>query len=468
MVMKILFINPLFRNNIMNTKFRNVDNIVSPLGILYIASLLKQHNIKSIFLDGLLFCSNISDFSRRIKKHNPDIVGITSMTSNFDIAKDIAREIKTINKDIVTVLGGSHVTALPNCIKDSGFDIGVIGEGEFTFLELVLALKNKSTISDIRGIVYKNGNSITINKLRPLLKEIDILPYPERELLKSVHRYHPAVFNYKHLPCVTILTSRGCNYKCLYCINSLSNSTFWRGHSVDYVLGEIEKVVVKYSVRNFWILDDDFAFDKGRVYSICREILKRNLKINWSCMMRVNSADYELLKIMKAAGCWQIAYGIESGSQRILDIINKKCYLTQIRQAVNLTKKARIEIKGFFILGLPTETAADIKKTLNLATSLPLDYATFFPLNVIPGTLLEKKADRCGRVIKYPDRMKMPYANNVFIPNTLSEAELIIWQKKAYYRFYFRLGYVLRQIIKLKSFNDLKKKILALGALLFQ
>jgi len=452
----------------MNTKFRKTDNIIPPLGILYVASLLNQHGIESKFLDGLLFCNNISDFSKLIKRYKPDIVGVTSMTPNFSIAKDVAKEIKSVNNNIITVVGGSHITALPNCIKNSSFDIGVIGEGEFTFLELITAFRDSRTISNIKGIAYKSNDSVIINETRPLLKNIDILPHPKRDLLKKFSIYHPAIFNYKKLPCATILTSRGCNYKCSYCINSLSNKTFWRGHSVKYVLEELEDIKVNYNISNFWFLDDDFAFDRVRAYKMCQEILNRNLKINWSCMMRVNDADYKLLSLMRKAGCWQIAYGIESGSQRMLDIVNKGSSLVEISNAVHLTKKAGIEVKGFFMLGLPTETVADIEKTINIAISLPFDYATFFPVSVVPGTRLEKEATKYGKIVKYPDKMKMSYNNNVFIPDTLNELELIAFQKKAYYKFYFRPKYILNQIIKLRNFSDLKKKIIALGVLVLQ
>lgn len=466
--MKILFINPLFKSSFLNTRYRKIDNIIPPLGVLYIAALLKRNNIESIFLDGLQSCSNMRGFLNIIKNHKPDVVGITSMTSNFDIARNIAKEIKNIRNDIVTIIGGNHVTGFPDCVRGSDFDVGVIGEGEFTFLELVTSLEEKSDFRHIKGIVYKEGDSIKLNDPRPIIRDPDIFPYPRRELLKNIYEYHPAIFNYKNLPCTTILTSRGCNNKCIFCINSLNNKTYWRRHSLGYVLDEIEEIISRYNIRNFWILDDDFTFNKKRTYSICEGILKKNLKITWSCMSNVKNADYELFEIMKKAGCWQIAFGIESGSQRVLDLINKNIDLEKIRIAINLAARVKIETKGFFLLGLPTETVDDIKKSISFANSVPLDYAVFFPVTVIPGSLLEKEADRYGRSINCSSKLIMPYTQKTFLPNSISETELITWRNKAYYKFYFRPRYILKQIIKLRNFTDLKNKFFAFKTLLFR
>jgi anaerobic magnesium-protoporphyrin IX monomethyl ester cyclase len=466
--MKILFVNPLFRNSILNTRFRKMDNIIPPLGILYIASLLKKYGIDSTFLDGLIHCNNISDFLEYIRRYNPDIVAFTSMSSNFDIAVCLAKEIKNFNSKIMTVLGGHHVTARPYCIKDNDFDIGVIGEGEFTFLDIIISSKEKAGFSHIKGIAYKDDGSVILNESRPPVLNLDTFPYPEREILGDIRRYHPAVFNYKHSPCITIMTSRGCNHKCIYCVNSLDKHTFWREHSANYVLGEIEEIIKTYNIRNFWILDDDFSFNKERVYEICEGLLRKDLKINWSCMMRADRADQSLLTMMKKAGCWQIAYGVESGSERILKFINKKTDLSQIREALNLTKKAKIEAKGFFMIGFPTETAEDIEHSIGLATHLPLNYATFFPVTVVPGSLLEKEVEKYGKIAICHSKIKMPYMRNIFIPDTLSETEIVKWQKKAYHRFYLRVGYIFGQLIRLRSLEDVKQKVLGLLSLIFQ
>ncbi len=385
------------------------------------------------------------------------------MFSNFKLANRILKKIKLFSKSLM-ILGGNYVTEDPNCLLNSDFNIGVVEEGEKTFLNICLNWKNKKSLLNIPGSIIKNKNKI-ISFPPEELDDLNKLPFPDRSLLKNIYLYKPGIVNVKELPCALMFTSRNCPYECIYC-NVTAKKSKYKEHSSKYVLAEMEYLINKFKIRNFWISDDMFTLNKKRIMKLCKAIYDKKLNINWSCMSRVDTIDSKMLNLMKKAGCWQIDYGIESGNQKILDLINKKITLPTIRTAISETKKLGIKTKGFFIIGSPGETKSTINDTIKLACELDLDSACFFSLSIIKGSKLYGMYEDYGFIDNH-DGLFLKQNFNLFIPKSLTKKELVKLQKTAYFRFYFRLSYIIKQLISISSLQDLKNKFLGLTSFIW-
>ena len=306
--LRILLINPYQR-----TKYPQ-----PPLGLAMIAAVLMEngYEVKILDLPALgLFENSLPTI---IHQEKPDVVGITAMTSTISSAVSTAKKVKETNSNIAVVLGGAHATILPEeTLKNAPeVDIIVRGEGEQTTLELVKVLEeNPSSINQVLGVTYREGARIKSNPSRPLILDLDALPFPAFHLLPmGKYRLHPPFG--RRSPVMPIITSRGCPYRCIFCSKSVFGRKY-RSNSPDYMINEIQLLVEKFGVKEIKFYDDAFTLDKKRVVSFCTQLKERGIGIPWTCETRVNLVDEELLRIMNNSGCYMIEYGVESGNQEV-------------------------------------------------------------------------------------------------------------------------------------------------------
>ena len=462
--MKILLVNP---PNPYRKDFLVSGDRCQPLGLAYLAAVLRLKDYDVGIIDAPALHYSVSQTVKKISSLKPDIVGLTAVTYNFSRAEKICRQLKQLTNPPITILGGPHLTALPTLIKNSPFDFGVIGEGEQTLAELIRAINNeKHNFTNIKGLIFQRRNELVITPPRPYMQNIDKLPFPSRDLLPALATYRPVPGMFRQLPMATMITSRGCPFQCIFCSRAVFGQTY-RARSAKNVVNEMEILMNNFGCREIRIWDDTFNLMPQRVIDICQEILRRQLKFSWSCLCRANFVSNKMLKMMKQAGCWQIAYGIESGNDNILKTINKGLNKNIVQRAVKLTKKAGIETRGFFILGLPGETEQTLRETINFAKNLDLDTAGFNSLIPFPGTEVYQNINRYGKLTNRSFDSFLPQMSTrfVFIPHKLKSSILKTYLDLARREFYRRPGFLLRKIIKIRSLAQTKSYFQALKIL---
>jgi len=434
----------------------------APLGILYLSSFLKKlgHDVQLIDAGA----ERISDESviGRLESFRPDCVGISITTVAYGNALRLADSIRKTFCGIRIVAGGPHVTANPyDAIANSAFDFGIYGEGELTFAELLEKMNAPAKFAEISGLIYKDAaDGIFVNKRREHMETLDNLPYPDRDALSSIRLYRPPIGCYREDFVVSLITSRGCPYRCIFC----DNNTFGRKiryFTPEYVIGEIESVLKKFNAKELTFVDDTFPSNRKRFRRILELIKERDLHFSWTCMANANDLDGEILKLMKETGCWQIAMGIESGDDEILKFIKKGITTDQVRKTANLADKAGIMVKGFFMLGHPTETHASLGKTADFALSLPLTDVVCTIATPIRGTELYELASsgKYGKFNASADSSKFNYWEPVFVPYGLTEDDLYSAQRGFYKSFYLRPSVFFRQTKKIKNLKILGRTL---------
>ncbi len=357
-----------------------------PLGLLYLAAVLNNEGITCKILDLNEDISMFKLIPFVIRMFKPDIVGVTCTSMTYLLALAIATIIKGSSSKTTIIMGGPHVSFLCGDIlsQHNVIDFVVMGEGEYTFIELIknLTIKN-SSFSAIKGIAYRQSNRVFINNNRAPIDNLDLLPFPDP--FKFLY-YPPSNF----FTSFRILTKRGCPYKCIYC----SSSSFWgdkmRFRTSQNVLSEIEYYIDNYDAKEIIFNDDVFTVPLKWIQNFCELLIKRDIRVLWGCDTRIDCVDHELLKNMFKSGCRTILYGIESINPRVLKNIGKNLPpLNKIEETIKMTKDVGIEPVLSFIIGLPGETKDSIKETVEWVKSLNLLKSTeFLFLNPFPGTPL--------------------------------------------------------------------------------
>jgi len=373
----ILLINP-------PSAIKDIPDI-PPLGLAYLASVLRNSNFEVVVLDLDLERERLAELPRLLADWRPDIVGLGGLTLQIENAFKIAREVKERLPRTMVVVGGPHASALPEeTIHESlgGVDVVVTGEGEYA----MLALAQGRAWDEIPGIYYRQDNVILRTASPSPIANLDELPLPARDLL-PMHRYR-GWGPLRKRPTTHLIASRGCPFDCAYCSEK---AVFSRGHrrrNPQRVVDEIEHLADRFGMREVSFYDDLFTLHKNFVMAVCQEMIRRRLRIEWKALSRVDTIDRDMLQAMREAGCWLISYGFESGSQQILDNIRKKQTVAQCREAARLTRAAGISFFGFFMIGNIGETESTIFDTLRLARDIRPDYWQFTITRPDPGSFL--------------------------------------------------------------------------------
>lgn len=437
-------------------------NISHSLGLAYLAAVLEKEGFPVKIIDAPVLGYQQKEIIKEAKKFKPTIIGLSSTTREFPAALKLASNLKRHFKECLLIIGGPHVTVTPKqTMKHKCFDLALLGEAERTIVELIKTLeKDKKNLGDIKGVAFKKGRKVIITPSRPFIKNLDNLPFPARHLLPPLEKCRPTPVSYKNLPVGTIMTSRGCPFHCTFCARNVFGNQV-RLRSPKNVVDEMEILVKKYGASEIRVWDDTFNLDPNRVIEICKEILKRKLVFSWTCQARVNFVNPRMLSWMKRAGCWQISYGIESGNQEILNKIKKGITLKTAREAVAKTKKAGIEVKCFFMLGLPGETEETMQETIDFAKKLDPDTATFCIILPFPGTEIYQEAIKTGEFRKVPFENYILYQTKrlPFVPKGLTAKKILTYESKAYREFYFRPKIFLRELLKIRNLSTLQAKI---------
>lgn len=380
------------------------ENPYPPLGLAYIGAVLEKHGHDVKIMDLTLYPNNVDKKIQDIVDFSPDIVGVSCMSHNYGNALTIAKDIR--NKTCAFIIfGGPHATIMPEDVLNNYFiDFVIIGEGENTFLKLCEKLQEKiknfdidglkNILEDVDGLGYKErligDNKVNINPRTCYIKNLDDIPMPARHLL-DLNKYSlKDDFGNKM---ITIVSSRGCPYRCTYCYKGLFGTTY-RQRSPENIMDEIKYCVSHYGYKSFYFIDDLFTMNMGRIEKLTDAIIKENLNIKWQCLARVNNATLEMFQLMKKAGCYKVHFGIESGNQDIINRAKKGITLDQVRNAVRYCKQAGIKAKGYFMLGMSGDTVRTMQDTIDFADELSLDEMMFSITTPFPGTELWNIIDK--------------------------------------------------------------------------
>lgn len=459
--MKILLVSPSQSGAYGNLTPPDYPN----LGLGYIAAALEKsgHTVKIVDIDADKVTKE--KFISDLKEEGYGLVGITTTSPTFSKAVELTKIVKDVSK-AVTVLGGIHVTVAPEeSIRYDSVDFIVKGEGEVTILELVNYLEHGADIASIDGLYYKNNGSVVKNRDRALIDNLDDLPFPARHLFnRHNYSYPDALLK----PAMPIITSRGCPANCNYCNSKNIFTRKFRVRGPENILAEIEYLIKEYGVKEIHIWDDNFTTQKKRVFQIRDEIKRRNIRIKFAFPngLRADYVDEEVLRALKDMGTYSVAFGVESGNQEVLDRVNKNIKLGEIERAFRLARKIGLEIWGFFMIGLPGDTADSIKDTIDFAIRLNPDVAKFHILKPFPGSEVYKEFLERGLLLDYNYDHFGIHTPPVHRLETLSPGDLLEWHKLAYRRFYLRPTVIVKQLVRLKSFNRLKLNISAASGVL--
>ncbi len=425
--------------------FSEIGLIVPPLGLAYLAAVLEESDYLVTIIDAPAQGLTFPQLRKELEKLDPDVVGISSTTPNFKEASKVSRLTKAVCPEATVVIGGPHVSFTPEetLRENPSIDVACIGEGECTLLELIKSLEENTDLSEVKGIAYRRNGVVKRNPPQPFIKNLDELPFPARHLL-PMNRYRALGKNF--VP-GTVLTSRGCPFRCIFCSSSLLFGKKFRGRSPENVANELEDLQVEYKIDNIEFLDDLFTFNQKRAEAICQEILDRKLDVRWVCSSRVDTITKKLTMKLKEAGCALIYLGVEAGSQRVLNLIKKGIRIEQSIRALKWAKEVGIETVASFILGVPGETKEEMEQTIKFAKKLNPDYAQFTIATPFPGTELYEKAIEQG-LLSENDWSQYTVLRPIVATENFMLRDLEEILRKAYKEFYLRPFYLLRHLIK--------------------
>lgn len=427
--------------------------IQEPINLVYLATFLNSKGFNTVIWDFEVEPFSEIILGQLIAKANISVVGITSMTPTVNNAHDIAKLIKKNSPEITTIAGGAHVSAIPRqSLKEfPAFDYLVLREGELPMLKLCQQLAKKETLDNISGIAFSKNGNIKINMPREYIDDLDSLPFPERKLLKSdlYKKIYAAGINTGDKKPTVVFTSRGCSQACTFCAVKETSGPKVRFRSAENVIAELKICKEDLGYNHITFEDTNFTLKRDRFIKICYGL--KELKLTWDCQTKVSMIDDELINIMKDCGCLKIAYGVESGSPKILSLIKKNITIPQIKKAFELTHKAKIVACAFFILGAhPEENTQDIRLTEKLIHTIKPDV---FQLGIIcpyPGTEIFQIMKEEGLIGDIDwKKFNFMHANQPWGTKHISSKNLIKFQKRIYLRYIFSLSFFRSLLVKM-------------------
>ena len=466
--MRVLLINPPRDNEIVGNNPAIIDEergFNPPLGILYLAGFLEEHTAHTpSVMDCQVERLSEDGIRRRIAEASPDVIGISVMTMALIDAVNTVRIAKSVAPEVPVVLGGPHVHLFPEeTMGLDGVDYLVLGEGERSFAALVDALAEKTkkrradALREVPGLVYRKNGKIAQNGTPAAMEDLDALPFPARHLVP--YKDYSSLLSAGEIV-TTLFSSRGCPFKCRFCDRPHLGKRF-RAHSAMHTVDEIEQCV-RMGSSEFLIYDDTFTVNKKRVINICDEIKRRDLRINFDIRARVDTINEEMLERLRAAGCSGIHYGVEAGTPKALAALNKGITIPQVQKVFQLTRKHKMPVLAYFMIGNPGETRADVLETLRVARMLDPDFVHLTILTPFPGTQIYFDALERGIIASDVWREFARNPTREFVPphwgEHLTKAELQELLVQGYHRFYLRPRYIARRLAKLRSFDELKRK----------
>jgi len=461
----VLLVNPPIteaqRRGPLGAIIKNLYFNSPPLGIAYIASYLEQQGVRVGLMDAAVEGFSPDETVERIRAWRPTVVGITSTSNFFGNAVALATAVKRSAGEVATLIGGPHVsTQAEHAMQFACFDYACIGEGEVTTLELVQALAAGAGVDGVKGLALRRDGKLHRTEPRPMISDLDQLPFPARHLL-PLAKYVPQPNDGPYLPKLSTISSRGCPYGCIFCDHGIYGRTY-RSFSAGRIVDEMEELVGRWGARDIAFVDSLFMISRQRVEGIVDEILRRGLRVHWTCTIRANIATRELLGRMRQAGCWRVRVGVESGNEEVLRFIRKEVTKEQIREVTQAAHDLGLHPKAFFMIGHPTETEATIADSIAFARSLPLTDITVQINTPLPGAPQFEVFEQHGVLIS--DRLEdYTFWQPVFIPHGLTKERMERLFRRFYLSFYLRPVIVWRHLKMLRGPADVTRYLRALG-----
>ena len=469
--MRILLINPPICLKDVYGRFEKLASFQPPMGITSLAGYLLQYGYDVEIIDANAPCDRgedltIEDLVKEIKKYPPDLVGLYTISYNYPVIERLAAGIHEACPNVKVIAGGPHATFMAReTLTETPIDFCAMGEAEETLHDLVQHLDDGSSdFSDIQGLAYRTPEGeVVINSERVRVKDLDELPFPAIHLLPSLDRYKPYLLHHKRTPLMTVATSRGCPYKCVFC--ETPSGKIVRAHSAEYVVDYLDFLGKNHGVREITFLDDTFTLNEKRVHKICELIHKKNIDMTWYATAHANVRDMDMFKAMKRAGCWVVAVGIESGSQKVIDTLQKGTTKENMRATCQGVLDAKLKLKTFFVLGNPGDTIETMDETIEFARELKGHFPVFSLMTPFPGAPLWENAEEYGTFDRSSfDKLTIATEDPVFIPFGLTKEILLNKQKEAFRKAYFSPDMAFRHLAGLTSIEDGVKLIKAFTA----
>ena len=433
-----------------------------PINIAYLAGYLRRGDFEVEIWD--FEVEEFSDdlFIERLIATKPRVVGFGCFTPSIQSGHHLAGLVKQKISRTITVAGGVHISAVPgrSLREFSDFDYLVVGEGEKTFFELCQTIKDRNAPCGIKGLLYREEGRNPKFEPRPLIADLDEVPFPARDLLKH-HLYKGAThnrFSRSYLNIAEVFTARGCPYECIFCASNVTMGRKIRFRSVDNICEEISDCIKTHKTNHITFLDDTFTLDRPRIREICRYLKEKNLTWN-ATGTRVNAVDQELLVEMADSGCAGLTFGVESGSQRILDLLKKRIDLKQVKDAFLWTRQAGIQsIEADFIIGAhPDETEHDLALTKILIKELNPDILAVSCVVPYPGTevnRLMKQMNFLPETENWNDFVLFGKKKPTWHTTHFSSNDLFTLQRKLLKEYYFTFSYIVRRVAKFRSIGE--------------
>lgn len=443
-------------------KHVNITSIHFPLSLGVLLSYVREHGFQIELWDYNVESFTDELFIERLKRSNPDLIGLAATTPAIKSAHHLATLIKKYSPNTIVVAGGPHVDYLSvqSLEEFPNFDIIVYGEAEETFVDLCRRIENKESLKGCSGIVYRDNGSIVKEPPRPLIENLDILPYAARDIV-NFDNYRKAHvergLSRRFMNIMEFMTSRGCPAKCIFCASGANKPPTVRYRSLAHVLGEIDECVEKYGTQYVNLIDDTFTINRKFVYGFCEAMKERGLE--WGCLTRVDCVNKEILKLMVDSGCIRVSFGVETGSSRIMAINGKAVKIEKAKQAFKWAHEVGLRIiDGSFIIGShPDENYEDIEQTIKLIKEIKPSFYSVSMIVPLPGTAIYDQMKKEGLILT-EDWENFVYigGNPSWRTRHFAPEELVRLQKYVMRKTYFRPGYLVPLFLRIKSFNEFR------------
>jgi len=464
--MNVLLINPPAENLIresLPTVVEDCTGVYPPLGLLYVAAYaesLPGCNLK--LLDCQAEHYSHKELASIIRSFAPDVVGIQAMTFTMIDVLKVAENVKIVAPRAIVVAGGPHPTLYPReTVNLAPIDAVVFGEGEIAFQAILQRKERRESLDNIPSVMTKESAKRTdLDLSLQYIPDLNVLKMPSRHLL-NLSRYYSPMASSRYV--TTMMSSRGCPCRCTFCDRPQMGKVF-RKRSAQNVFEEMSYCVKELGIGEIIFYDDTFTIDQGRVLELCDILEHEKLQVRWDIRARVDTMTPEMIRCLKRAGCVRIHYGVESGNARIQKEIRKNLNLDQVKEVFLATHKEGIETLGYFMIGLPTETLADVEMSLDLLVNLEMDFASITVFTPYPGTEIYKQAVVEGIYKKDYWREFACNPTPEFIPKFWNEhfSDVQLWDllKLGYKRFYRRPRYILNRVLRIKSPVEFTRKVI--------
>ncbi len=438
---KIIFVNPPYERVAAGYEFvKHVTNRSPSLGLMYLAAAVREVGYQTSIIESDIENLDIEQVAERLVREQPEYIGITLFTVGVWQAAQIARKCKNKLPECKIIVGGPHISSmsLETMERFPEFDITVIHEGEQVLPLLLSELESNNDLVSVKGIMFRKDKEIIKTPPASNINDLDSLAMPAWDLLPNFpEAYLPAIFDYPQGPVATMVASRGCPFLCKFCDTSTFGAQV-RANSPETVFNTMKHLQQQFGIQHIQFVDDLFLASRIRTLKLCDLIIENNLQISWSCTARVDTVKLDVLKRMKQAGCWEISFGLETGSNELLQKMEKAARVEISEQAINWAAEAGIRCKGLFMLGYPGETKESIEMTKAFIKRIPMSTMNLSKFTPYPGSPIYREL--YGTNIKDDHWQKMNGMNFIWAPDGFTVDELDIEYQLVLKAFYKRVA----------------------------